>query len=531
VTQQIPLKGLCEMPEKEDNDAFQQNNPEFTMNNTNSPLDDVDRTQLEETTPIKYVRTRLLQGCRLLELLSDLITVKTPAMAGPSIVVAAPHHARGGTPLSDGHDVNTGYLAELLAEKLNAKCIVVDELRTFVDINKNQIAPAQLADGDHPGRKAFKEVDKRLKLFYQSQVFADNPNCIIEIHGHRTGVFDYEVSTGFKLDKKVKQDRSLIAALGGFKTVLINKLKASNLLNGDAMQIGVYPLDPQVKFVASGTQTFNKIEKLREMGLNIAGLHIEILERYRPNPNNDVNRKLYDAMAECIKDAVINFIHALGKPVEFEFKDYLFNGFFFGSKKLERLTGSAYQVQQVPRELLGKNLAVFSIKELRQLGLEDGDRIVLSRRPDLSDVVEFEITSSRAIRNGYVGIAKKYRDLLNTQHSERVYIGKKARLDINNMSLGYITKISEEKSGQRIAVGSQIFKEIDRQGNLNASFNLHSAHSQKNDVHVELAQGSIHNRSISIPETIADQLNVTYGDLICLTFNRAYESDKIKFTA
>jgi hypothetical protein len=179
------------------------------------------------------------------------------------IVVAAPHH--GSRPNVDA-DRGTGPIALALAVELGASAVVVHDLRRTVDVNKD---PAQLPASV-----------RGYALRYQNELFRDSPRLVIEIHGHVTGRYEVEVTTGFELRADWTADVCLAAKLAVLQYTLPGTLAAHI---GRRPSVGVYPLDRDVTNTAKATFTFQKIRRARSLaGVECYGLHIELGQRLRP---------------------------------------------------------------------------------------------------------------------------------------------------------------------------------------------------------------------------------------------------------
>ncbi len=86
------------------------------------------------------------------------------------VVVGAPHH---GTHPGMDADLATGPIALALAAKLNARTVVVSNLRRTVDVNKN---PLRLG-----------KAVRHYAIRYQNELFQAQPRLVIELHGHTSG--------------------------------------------------------------------------------------------------------------------------------------------------------------------------------------------------------------------------------------------------------------------------------------------------------------------------------------------------------
>ena len=105
------------------------------------------------------------------------------------IVVAAPHH---GTRPNVDADLVTGPIALALASRLNARVVIVNDLRRTVDVNKNPLG--------------LQKNVRHYALRYQNEVFCDLPPLVIEVHGHVSGRYPIELCSGFDLDSDLPGD-------------------------------------------------------------------------------------------------------------------------------------------------------------------------------------------------------------------------------------------------------------------------------------------------------------------------------------
>ena len=474
------------------------------------------------------VRNTLLSNSKLLKILGDFIAVDGPALPKNKIVIAAPHEAPSGTPLSDGHDVNTGALAKLLSKQLAAKSVVVSELRTFVDINKDPFVSESAALAGNPGKKAFMQADKLLKLYYQSQIFQGMPDIIIEVHGHETGKYDIEVSTGFSLNKNVEQDKVLVNALQIFKSTLEKALSESSVFSKKLPAVGVYPLDSDVKFTAGGTHTFNKIEKLRELGVPISGLHIEIHKKLRPKLTNSRSTDLYSALSDCLMKGIQEFLSSLNNNTEFDFKEYLFTNFAFdrGYEPI-LIDETPFVVQQIPREFVNVHAAVLNSSDKKKYDLKDNESLMLSRDESFEESLDLKAAESDRIKKGYIGISQKDRKKLNIRLGEDVYVGKIGFQKIQDLILGFIAHIDKSIAKTEVIVRNDLYSEIKDKGLEKKSLWLNSSTGEELEIKVKSHKSLPHKHSIAVSEALAEELNVTFGDLVC--FSGAYNNFDKKF--
>jgi hypothetical protein len=258
----------------------------------------------------------LLGDSALLASLADLIEVGGGSVDGesaPSVVVAAPHHCPSGARLAAGHDVDTGPIAREVARVLGGRYVVASELRTFVDLNKE---PRRRADGaalEHPGDKSGGIADEALKLLYQSQLFHGLPRTVVEIHGFNGAeCYDVELSTGLSTARHSIAGPAWGRALAAARETLTAALAECSGPWGAHPRVGVHPLDPQVTLRGGATFTFERVSRLRLLGLDVHGLHVELGKPLRVGPQ--VSTRTQAALSRAIARAVEAFRAAAPAP-------------------------------------------------------------------------------------------------------------------------------------------------------------------------------------------------------------------------
>ncbi|MBC7325640.1 MAG: hypothetical protein H5T99_10040, partial [Moorella sp. (in: Bacteria)] len=123
------------------------------------------------------------------------------------------------------------------------------------------------------------------------------------IHGHISGNYDLEISSGY-----ASIDNLYHRLLSCYRRATLQALESSwqpgGLLEGvKKPTLGVFPLDPGVKLKATKTFTFQVIRALRLTGHACYGLHIEIHRYLRlPPPGSpDVHGILAKILAAGVK--------------------------------------------------------------------------------------------------------------------------------------------------------------------------------------------------------------------------------------
>lgn len=486
------------------------------------------------------VRRDLIEGSTLLSRLASLIDV-VPAERDRSITIAAPHHADRDSWLADGHDVSTGHLARRVAKALEARCVVADELRGVVDLNKNAFAASPFELG-HPGEKARRVTDRNLKLFYQSQVFRHLPRIVVEVHGFAgTGGEDFQVSCGHTLDRSVPRDASLWTALERFKASLSGQLRHASGALRDA-SVGVYPIDP-VRLRATGTHTFRLLELLRELGFNVGGLHIEVRRPLRPDPST--HPEVYDEIARHLVTAIREFSQALGTE-SYDAKARLEH--MGGDRTVldpKLLQGDPLTVRLAPRELIGQDVALVSERTMARWDLdEDAPVLVLKWATDKSGTpvrLRGGAAQDRAIL-----LNKALRDRVGVEPGQKVHVALPGALQRGaGCAPVCVARITDAGQGPDLVwwSGSQSrgLPEEPRRVTVVASNGEERAVSaDRMEVHGapiagyppeywtperQHGQWQYDARVVGLSTGLAQQLGVTFGDIVGLRFDEA-DSEK-----
>ncbi|APC08431.1 hypothetical protein [Neomoorella thermoacetica] len=203
------------------------------------------------------------------------------------IIVAAPHDGDDADGLSDG---NSGLIAARLAERLGASLVLARNLRRLVDVNKD---PENVAD-------------PRLAAWcrrYQERIFRPLPLLVLEIHGHVSGHFDLEISTGYRGIDAAYRERLELYRRDLRQAIDHYWLPGGPLGEIKKPTLGVFPLDADVKLKATRTYTFQLLRALRLLGHPCYGLHVEIHRYLRlPPPGGpDIHAALVEILAAGIK--------------------------------------------------------------------------------------------------------------------------------------------------------------------------------------------------------------------------------------
>jgi hypothetical protein len=424
------------------------------------------------------VRQDLLQKSVLLGALGKLIHVTSDKnLEKNPIVIAAPHHAGQISPFVSGHDKETGRIAEFIAREMNARAVVAEELRTFIDINKDPME--NLSQYSPEGALAA----KYMRLFYQSQIFHGIPNLVIEIHGHVKGNYDIEVSSGSELTSDVIQDKPAIEGLSVLRETLTHELKGSDI------SAGVFPLDRDVYYQAKKTYTFLRIERLRELGLPISGLHIEIHKKLRElilscdergAKPPDFLRALVAALWAYLKSDRIS------AKKELDRKDILLDLFSDPavSRAFRLLRDKPFIVQMAPKDMVKKDAILLNGKDLAGMNLEEGENIWVSNNIKGREAIEVECLKSDR-RPGTAGLARRFRSTLGVDKGEGIFIGKMLPIKIEAseslQDLFYIRDVIEDPAADQetIFLPTKNFERYSRDESSSSLIGLQLANSDK----------------------------------------------------
>lgn len=301
------------------------------------------------------------------------------------IVVGAPHH---GTRPNVDADMGTGPIALALAEKLQARAVIVSDLRRTVDVNKN---PAGLPRAVQ--QHAFR---------YQNEMFQGFPRLVIEIHGHVSGQYPVEVATGFHLEENAPGDVLYLERLRCLKGTLATALSARL---GQSHPVGVFPLDRDVKKTATNTFTFQKIRRARNLaGLACYGLHIELSAEMRTSAQ--AREPAYiDALAEALAGSIrAAFAPLPTAGTTIPLRASLDDG--------DPLTGTAFEVAESPQKYVQQMIALIHPDALNALGALNGDALMLS---NAGESVCVEVLSSVMVKRGQVALPARVRRQINLE--------------------------------------------------------------------------------------------------------------------
>jgi len=322
------------------------------------------------------------------------------------LVVSTPHHAPKGYQSTVTYDENTDYLGALLAKELEGKFVSARELREVVDVNKD---PINIKDAEK----------KLLTLHYLNLLFENDPQFIIELHGHVGGRYDIEISTGYMLDITKKHDQTLLKKLEKFKNSLKHHLDRLYLQNNirQFSTLGIFPVDEDVIMRATQTYTFQKIRKLRKLGIDKIGLHVELHRSLRVLPGSSEYPLTGLLFVEAFRDA---------------FKDIFIIPKTISSS--ERVSNSSSEIKEssVPaaplhlrvfkilNEYVGQNIVLMNSDDMETICLKNNDRIIIQHE-NLS--VTTKVKGANRER-GFISLPSAIRNKLSVDRMDTVSVKK-----------------------------------------------------------------------------------------------------------
>lgn len=322
--------------------------------------------------------------------LTDPFTI-TPAPLG--VAIGAPHH---GTRPNVGADLGTGPIATALATALNGRLVVVSDLRRTVDVNKNPIGLGRLVR--HHARR------------YQNELFHHLPQLLIEIHGHVSGQYDIEITTGFELDPTLPGDALFWQKLTNLQQTLPPALVKTI---GQTPSIGIYPLDRDVAKTATNTYTFQKIRRARHLaGLAWYGLHIEFNADLRTSSKAQ-SPAFHNALAQAFTSAIQASFFPLPSataliPTRTDFEEQAGS---LPQRTLHPVLAST--------RFVDANLVVVHPDECAALAALDGDAVLLRCG---EESLRTTLTFSRTVAPGTIALPARLRRQINANLNGRLTI-------------------------------------------------------------------------------------------------------------
>lgn len=338
------------------------------------------------------------------------------------IVVAAPHH--GNRP-NRNSDLMTGPIARALAGRLGASLVIASNLRRWVDVNKD---PAGIP-----------LLFRNLAIHYQDLLFQRMPGLIIEMHGHVSGKYPVEISSGFDLQPSLPGDVVFIKKLDKLKRSLPGQLLQKL---GREMQVGVFPIDQDVRMTAARTFTFQKVHRARaRLGMELYSLHIELAASLRTSQqikDESYLEALVEALGRAIQDAFM--------PVREPKRTLPID---LGSR--EELAGSnlSLKVVQTGNGVFDETRIFLHPGDFARLGILDGDRLNISSQ---AYSLLVPVASSSLVRSRQVALTTRLQNRLEVKVGDRITINANHRQVGQNEKTGMKYFLLEET---RVSEGSK----------------------------------------------------------------------------
>ncbi len=409
------------------------------------------------------------------------------------IVVGAPHH---GTRPNVDADRGTGPIALALAQRLGASAVIVSDMRRTVDVNKNPLG--------------LKQSVRRHAVRYQNELFGNQPRLVIEIHGHATGQYPIELSTGFDLEEDSEDDAAYLAHLKTLKQTLPPALAK---FIGITPSVGIYPLDRDVKKTATNTYTFQKIRRARKLaGVDCYGLHIELGTEFRTTPNAQA-KSFVDSLAHALAET-IQTLYAGLPPANSLSRS--------STGQLDDASSSrawhSFQITPVGDQHENKNIVAVHPDELDALAALEGDSVILRNG---GEEIRSVVVSSRTVKPGHIAIPPRIR--------RQISLGIRGRADVVVASAEGVGRTAARPSAEgsfmigetRPARGSWVWlspNEILDIGLLPDSPILVQGQPETprtNSVTLA-ADPTLPPRTSTVSEALMDRLTLTLGDVVTL---------------
>jgi hypothetical protein len=406
------------------------------------------------------------------------------------IVVGAPHN---GTRPNVDADLGTGPIALVLAQRLNARAVIVSDLRRTVDVNKN---PARL--GSNVRVHA---------LRYQNEMFYAAPRLIIEVHGHVSGQYAIELTTGFDLDPAAPGDARFLQKLMQLKQTLPRLLSGKI---GQSPTLGIYPLDRDVLKTATDTFTFQKIRRARNLtGAEWYGLHIELNAELRTSPQAK-SAAFIDALAEAFATALQTVFDPLPAPdaaipTHADQPD--------GVTAL--LVPRSLRVTRAPDKYVSANVVVVHPIDLEALGALDGDAVVLRHG---HEELRSTITPSLTIRPDHAALPARVRRQISLGERGAVLVGRPAPQNTMSGASNHALFIASELREERGRVVWLAPSEIQRLSlQSDRSIAVHApAQLEPIDAIVLKADAALLLRRMAISRGVQKELLLSLGEVVAI---------------
>jgi bifunctional DNA-binding transcriptional regulator/antitoxin component of YhaV-PrlF toxin-antitoxin module len=403
------------------------------------------------------------------------------------IVVAAPHH---GTRPNVDSDLVTGPIARELADHLNARTIVVSDLRRTVDVNKN---PLGLQKHVRP-----------YALRYQNEVFRDLPRLVIEVHGHISGQYPIEISSGFDLDPASPGDTLFLERLHTLKRGLSAQLRKIGL----PVAVGVYPLDRDVKKSATNTYTFQKIRRARNrVGMEWYGLHIEIAADLRTGQHAKAPG-YFDALTGAFAAAIRSAFESLAAgataiPTHTDVNNRA------------PVTGTPLRVIKAAQDSLEKMAVALHPHEISTLGFLEGDLLPLYNH---GETLRVPLSASSKVAVGKIAVPARVRRQLDLNPGDLVMALRTAQTSESILiPSGHAFVIGKARSENAVKVWMHP-SDIDRlQDEASGAYHCKGPFPSADPVAVQLLpEENTMERVVSASDVLMNKLTLSVGDTIMI---------------
>ncbi len=404
------------------------------------------------------------------------------------VVVGAPHH---GTRPNVDADLVTGPIALALARRLSAGAVIVSDLRRTVDVNKNPLG--------------FNKGVRSHALRYQNEIFRGLPRLVIEVHGHVGGQYPIELTSGFDLDPDSPGDASFLERLLNLKQSLPAQLAGKT---GQAVGVGVYPLDRDVKKTATNTYTFQKIRRARNrVGMEWYGLHIELAADLRTSKRAKAPGYI-DALAEAFANAIRFAFDPLPGPeavipTHADIADD------------EPVSGTALRVVKAPEDSVGKNIALLHPEEIGTLGFLDGDLIPLYNH---SEKLRVPVSSSSLVPPNRIAIPARLRRQLDLDPGDSVTVIQSAPANGVVKAKNYQSfVIGEAKPEKSLQVWAHPVALQGLHAEPKSSHRSKGPFSSSTSVSVQLnPEENLTERIVTASDALMQKLALTIGDILMI---------------
>lgn len=405
------------------------------------------------------------------------------------IVVAAPHH---GTLRFVDSDLFTGPIALALAERLKGRAVIVSDLRRTVDVNKN---PTLMNQRVRP-----------LALRYQNEVFRELPRLIIEVHGQTSGTYPVEVSSGFDLDHNYAGDAVFLEHLNNLKLMLSKQLGKVGLPS----EVGVYPLDRDVRSPATNTYTFQKIRRARNrVGFEWYGLHIELAAGLRKGQRSKAAGN-FEELANALAIAIQSSFFPLpsGEATIPDHAD-------LSEGNLSSL--KPFKVIKDTENGTGKNMVTVHPQEISDLGYLEGDLLVLVNHVDTLKI-PFRVSSNVPI--GKIAIPARIRNQMGLDPGNKINVlqfDRSLKEKVITRNGTYIIGEIKTSRENQAWICTKALAQLKAENATNREFMIKGPLPSSRTVEIQLEPSETPmEHFITISDMLMNQLDLSIGDTVTI---------------